>query len=225
MIENLPNWLNILFLIVTAFTLIIFYIANGKPKRLILILIGWTILHSLLSYNGFFLNTQTIPPRFTFVLLPPTILIIYGLNRKSRIWLYENKNLEVSTLLHTIRIFIEIILYYLFLNKMIPELMTFEGRNFDIFAGITAFIIGMLFILGKINDQILLFWNFIGLALILLILTNGILSSELPFQLFAFEQPNRAITYFPYALLPAVIVPIVIYSHISDILVLLHRRK
>lgn len=225
MIENLPNWLNILFIVATVFTLVMFYIANGKPKRLILILIGWTILHSVLSYRGFFLDILAIPPRFTFVLFPTTLLIIYGLNKKSRVWLYENKNLEVSTLLHTVRIIVEIILYYLFLHNMVPELMTFEGINFDILAGISALFIGILFILGKINDRILLYWNFIGLGLILFIMFNGILSSELPFQLFAFDQPNRAMTYFPFVLLPAVIVPIVIYSHISDILVLLHRRK
>ncbi|TAH22438.1 MAG: hypothetical protein EAZ08_00730 [Cytophagales bacterium] len=40
--------------------------------------------------------------------------------------------------LNIVRIPVEIILFWLFVNKAIPELMTFEGRNLDIIAGITA---------------------------------------------------------------------------------------
>ncbi len=116
MIENLPNWINAIFLIAAVFTLVVFYIANGKPKRLILIIIGWATLHSVLSYNGFFLNTEAFPPRFTYVLLPSTLLIIYGLRPKWRAWIFQNRNIEVSTFLHTVRIVVEIILYYLFVD-------------------------------------------------------------------------------------------------------------
>jgi hypothetical protein len=58
----------------------------------------------------------------------------------------------------------------------------------------------------------------IGVFFVCFILINGILSSELPFQQFAFEQPNRAVNFFPFILLPAVIVPIVIWTHITDII-------
>ena len=225
MIENLPNWINVVFLIATAFTLVMFYVSNGKPKLLILLFIAWGVLHSYLSFTGFYLNTDAFPPRFTYVILPSTLLVVYGVLPRSRQWVYQNRNLEVSTLLHTVRIAVEIILFYLFVHNMVPELMTFEGRNFDILAGISALIIGFFFLLGKLNDRLLLIWNIIGLGLILFILFTGIFSSELPFQLFAFEQPNRAMTYFPFVLLPAIIVPIVIYTHITDILVLIKRRR
>ena len=52
----------------------------------------------------------------------------------------------------------------------------------------------------------------------LFILVNGLLSSELPFQQFGFEQPNRGINFFPFVLLPATVVPIVIWTHLSDII-------
>jgi len=112
----------------------------------------------------------------------------------------------------------EFVLLYLFIYDMIPQLMTFEGRNFDIIAGVTALIVGMLYAKGKVSEKILLVWNVLGLILILFILINGILSAELPIQQFAFEQPNRALNYFPFILLPAIVVPLVIYSHITDII-------
>ena len=125
---------------------------------------------------------------------------------------------RVSTFLNTVRLPIEIILLELYLNKMIPQLMTFEGRNFDVVLGITAPIVGYLYLKKRISKIKLIAWNVIGVFFICFILVNAILSSELPFQQFAFDQPNRALNFFPFILLPAVIVPIVIWTHITDII-------
>jgi len=218
MIDHLPNWINILFLLTTVVTIIIFYLANGRSNKLILLFITWSIVQSVLAYIGFYQDTQSIPPRFALVLLPSTLFIIYGLLPTPRKWILENKNVQLSTFLHTIRVPMEFVLLYLFIYDMIPQLMTFEGRNFDIIAGVTALIVGMLYAKGKVSEKILLIWNVLGLILILFILINGILSAELPIQQFAFEQPNRALNYFPFILLPAIVVPLVIYSHITDII-------
>jgi len=101
---------------------------------------------------------------------------------------------------------------------MIPQLMTFEGINYDILIGITAPIIGFLYLKNKISKNFLMCWNIIGLILVLFIMIIGILSAELPFQQFGFEQPNRGLQYFPFILLPALIVPLMIYAHITDII-------
>jgi hypothetical protein len=100
---------------------------------------------------------------------------------------------------------------------MIPELMTFTGRNYDILIGITAPLFALFYTKQQVSKKTLLVWNIIGLAFVLFILLNGILSSKLPIQQFGFEQPTVAINYFPFVLLPATIVPIVIWTHISDI--------
>jgi hypothetical protein len=39
----------------------------------------------------------------------------------------------------------------------------------------------------------------------------------LPFQQFAFEQPNTAMLYAPYNLLPGIIVPVVMFSQLAAI--------
>jgi len=96
--------------------------------------------------------------------------------------------------------------------------MTYEGYNFDIIIGITAIAIGLLFYKNLISKKVLLIWNLIGLCFILFIFFLGILSAELPIQQFSFDQPNRAVTFFPYVLLPATIVPLVIWTHITDIM-------
>jgi hypothetical protein len=97
--------------------------------------------------------------------------------------------------------------------------MTFTGRNFDIVAGITAPLIYFICFKGdKVkNRSLLLGWNFICLGLLLNIVINAVLSAPFSFQQFAFYQPNIAVLYFPFILLPSFIVMIVLYSHLAAI--------
>ena len=225
MIENLPNWIDLTFIITCILTIGLFHFSNGKPKKLTLLIIVWSILQSILAYIGFYHISDSIPPRFGLVLIPATFLIIYGLLPKQQKWFFEKRETKISTFLHTVRLPVEIVLFGLYTHQMIPKLMTFEGRNYDILMGITAPIIGLLFMKQIISKKALIVWNVGGLILVLFILFNGILSSELPFQQFGFEQPNRGINYFPFVLLPATIVPIVIWTHISDIIKLRKEIK
>ncbi|MEM1328507.1 MAG: hypothetical protein AAGI23_21305 [Bacteroidota bacterium] len=222
MINQVPAWISPLFLLAFAIIIVGFYLSNGRPLALTIGILVWSLVHGALAANGFYEVTDAMPPRFGLVLPPATLLIILGavnrqlLARRNRFW---------STTLHTIRLPIEIVLHALFLQALLPELMTFEGRNFDIIMGITAPIVAFLIAKNKISNTALLAWNILGLILILFILVNGTLSAELPFQQFAFDQPNKAILYFPYILLPATIVPIVVFTHVTDIILLWRERK
>ena len=61
----------------------------------------------------------------------------------------------------------EIVLFWLFLEKSVPELMTFEGRNFDIIAGITAPVIYYFgFVKNTLAKPILIGWNILCLGLL-----------------------------------------------------------
>lgn len=225
MIETIPYWIELLFIVTCLITIGFFYYSNGKPIKLTILIVLWSIAQSILAYSGFYQITDSIPPRFGLVLLPSTFLIIFGLLPNQQKWMLKERNTKISTFLHSIRLPVEIVLFGLFTYHMIPKLMTFEGRNFDILMGITSPIIGVLFLNQKIGKQGLLIWNLVGLLLILFILFNGVLSSELPFQLFGYEQPNRGVNYFPFVLLPATIVPIVIWTHLSDIIKLTREIK
>jgi len=200
-----------------------FYFSNGKPKVFTMCIVLWTLVHGVLAWNGFYEKLDTTPPRFIIVLIPVLLMIGVLFNKKHLKTLVENRDLKVSTFLHVLRIPMEIILLYLMIYGLIPELMTFEGRNFDIIAGITAPLVGYLFVKGKLSKKSLLVWNIIGLFLILFIVVNALLSAELPIQQFAFDQPNKAVMLFPYMLLPATVVPIVIFTHVIDIVKLLRE--
>ena len=130
------------------------------------------------------------------------------------------------TYLNIVRVPVELVLYWLFLNKAIPEGMTFSGRNFDILVGVTApFIAYFGLRQQKIERKIILIWNFIALGLLLNIVINAVLSAPFKFQKFAFDQPNIAVLNFPFSWLPAYIVPTVLFGHLASIRQLLKTNK
>jgi hypothetical protein len=59
--------------------------------------------------------------------------------------------------------------------------------------------------------------------LLVIIVTLSVLSAKTPFQQLAFDQPNTGIAYFPFVLLPSVVVPLVAVSHIAAIRQLLKK--
>jgi len=218
MIEQLDSWIALLFIGTAILTLLFFYFANNRATKLSLAILVWSIFQSVLAYNGFYQNSNAVPPRFLLVLLPTSLVILYSLLSRHKEWIIKNRNTQISTLSHVVRIPVEIVLHQLFLSGKIPELMSFEGWNFDILAGITAPVIALLLIKEKLGKRALLIWNYIALVLVLFILTLGVLSAELPIQQLAFDQPNVALNYFPFILLASTIVPIVVWTHLTDIL-------
>ena len=171
-----------------------------------------------LGLTNFYENESTIPPRLVLLIVPAIVLIVIIFATKIGKIFINNLSIKELTLLHTIRIPVEIVLYYLFAAKAIPQIMTFEGRNFDIIAGITAPIVFYWgFVKNKLSNTVLIIWNLICLGLLANIVIIALLSAKTPFQQFAFEQPNIAVGYFPFNWLPSVVVPIVLFAHLATL--------
>jgi hypothetical protein len=216
--ENISIFTILLFLITCASTAWFFYRAANNSHLVLGILLSWAIIQCVISLTGFYQNWDAIPPRFIFLVVPWLILIIILFNLKRGQEFIDTLKIEWLTILHVVRIPVEITLYLILLAKLIPEAMTFEGRNWDILSGISAPIIYYtVFKIKKASSKVLLVWNFFCLGLLLNIVTIAILSAKTPFQQFAFEQPNVGVTYFPFVLLPSLIVPLVFFSHLVAI--------
>jgi hypothetical protein len=237
MLANLPYYISIVFALTTFATLLLFVnaIKNASQKEtrekanvIALGLIGWLIIQAIFSLqNVYNTNTYSFPPKIILLGILPTFLAILLLfittKGKQFIVSLPIKNL---TYLNTVRVPVEVVLFWLFINKTIPELMTFEGRNFDILAGITAPIIAYLgFRKTSVNRPLLLIWNFVCLGLLINIVLNALFAAPTPVQKFAFDQPNIAILYFPFSWLPTFIVPIVLLGHLISIKQLLNLKQ
>jgi hypothetical protein len=216
--NNLPISISLLFGLTTVITVWLFYKAAGNSKITLLVITVWLGIQSAIGLSGFYTVTDKIPPRFLLTILPP-VLFITGLFITSKGRKYtDSLNIKTLTILQIIRIPVEIVLFWLFIHKTVPGLMTFEGRNFDILSGLTAPVIYYFgFIKHRINKKIMLIWNFICLGLLINIIAIAILSAPFPFQRFAFDQPGIAVLYFPFNWLPACVVPLVLLSHLASI--------
>jgi len=236
MIPNLPTYIILIFGLTTVATLLLFnwIIRNSsseatrKKSNLILIgLVAWIVLQTILTLNNFYNNNlKSLPPKIIlFGILPPILVIILLFASSKGRQFIDSLPLKNITYLNIVRIPVEIVLFWLFINKAIPELMTFEGRNFDILAGISAPIMAYLvFTKKKLSRNVLLIWNFVCFGLLLNIIINALISAPSPLQKFAFEQPNVAILNFPFSWLPAFIVPIVLFGHLVSITQLLRNN-
>jgi hypothetical protein len=225
MLTGLPAYVIIIFIITVIITYLFFISAVKKKAWPSFIILLWITLTGILAYQNFFKDSSGFPPKLMLAVLPAIILIIVVLVSKKGQAFTDSLDLRKLTLLHMVRIPVELTLYWLALNKAVPELMTFTGRNFDIVAGITAPLIYLICLKGDEvkNRNLLLAWNFICLALLLNIVFIAVLSAPFSFQQFAFDQPNIAVLYFPYVLLPSFIVMIVLFSHLAAIRRLLKK--
>lgn len=224
MIENLALYIVITFIMSTLTAVGIFQYATKRgafssnaTKILSILLPFWLIFQATVSVTGFYKVTDSVPPRLVIFGIVPALVPIVALFIFARDFILRLP-LQTLTIIHIVRIPVELVLHWLYQNGQIPQLMTYEGVNFDILSGITAPIIyWFAFRGGKIHKSVLLIWNFLALGLLLNIVIRALLSFPSPLQQLAFEQPNRAIMFFPFIWLPTVVVPIVLFSHLVSI--------
>jgi len=223
MIEGLPFYVSLVFILVTLSTVVLLLRAipkaarNTFPSRLLsFVLPFWLLLQGVLSIGTFYQATDSVPPRvFAFGVLPSLVFIVafFVFFRKSFV---DELSLKALTLISVVRVFVEITLLWLYQAGQIPRIMTFEGFNFDILSGLTAIVVYFVaFRGGKINRPLLIVWNIFALGLLLNIVTIALLSFKGPIQKLGLEQPNVAVNYFPFVWLPTMVVPIVLFSHLA----------
>lgn len=224
--QQLPLYVPLVFGITTLLTIWFFYKAANRSRSALFILLGWMLLQAAVSYAGFYQDTSTLPPRFLLLVAPAVLFIILLFMVPAGRRFLDGLDPAWLTLLHVVRIPVELVLFWLFTYGAVPQLMTFEGRNFDILSGITAPIIWYFgYVKKTLSRTMLLAWNFICLGLLFNIVIHAALSAPSPVQRFAFDQPNIAVLHFPFAWLPCCIVPLVLLAHLATIRKLLNRSQ
>ncbi|MEP6946772.1 MAG: hypothetical protein ABJA02_12705 [Acidobacteriota bacterium] len=185
---------------------------------LLFILPFWLFFQGILAMGGFYEDSSGVPPRLVLFAIVPALLLIAVYLIFFRHPFIEKLPLRSLTILHIVRIPVEIVLLWLFLGGQVPHMMTFEGRNFDIVAGIAAPIVYWVsFRKGETHRGILIAFNILGLMLLANIVTIAVISLPSAVQLINFDEPNRAVLYFPYVWLPSIVVPIVLFSHLASL--------
>jgi len=224
--QAIPLYLSFAFGLITLLSVALFYKASNYSKTTLLLVTGWLLLQALLGRSNFYTTIASVPPRLLFALLPPLLFIAVLFSTTGGRKYLDRLNLKTLVLIHFIRVPVEFVLFGLFVYKVVPKIMTFEGHNFDVLSGLSAPLVYYFgFMKKRIGRTGLLFWNFACLALLINIVGTAVLSAPFPFQKFGFDQPNIAILYFPFVWLPACVVPLVLLSHLASIRQLILKKK
>ena len=182
-------------------------------NRVLISLIAWAVFTSAWTLSGMMQNFSKFPLNVMPVFAIPLITSLIITFSKTAKELLPHVEPQTIIRLQSFRIFVELVIWLLFIEQMLPVQMTFEGRNLDVLSGITAVIVAWLVASQKLNKTLLAVWNIACLGLLINILTVAILSMPTPFQYFFNEPMNMAVTKFPYAFLPAFLVPLAYILH------------
>lgn len=225
MINGLPFFVSVVFMATTLLTFILLNRVISPGKVTSWAITVWLLLTGGLALSGWLTDTTSLPPRPFLLIAVPLLVLSYLFSRPKGKKFLATLDIEQLTWIHVVRVPVELVLYWLAIYKQIPELMTFEGRNFDIVAGLTAPLIIYFGIRKKmLSAKVIIAWNALSLVLLFNIVINAIISIPSPIQQQAFDQPNVGILFFPFAWLPAFIVPAVLFAHLATLRLLIKKK-
>jgi hypothetical protein len=188
-------------------------------------LVGWLALTGMLAERGFFDDFQSIPPRLVLALGPPllTLLAVTFSRRIAPLLAALPPAWPVAA--QTFRIPVEIVLWRLAVAGVIPELLSFTGRNVDILVGLTAPVVAYAcFVRRAWPARVAVWWNWAGIVILLNVVVHAQLSAPTPWRLFETDPPTTFLADWPYIWLPDFLVPLAWLLHAVSLRQLRSRR-
>ena len=192
------------------------------PVRLFRFFVGgYLLLVGILALDRFFADFSGRPPHIFFAIVPGFLgMLFLAFHPLTLRWIREIPQRWLIGL-QSFRILIEIELFYLYRDGLLPRIMTFEGRNFDILVGLSApFVAWYVHREHKADrgcPRFVAAWNVFGLLLLTNVVVHGILSMPTAFQVFTDPPGNIGMAYFPWIWIPTFVVPLAYLLHILSL--------
>ncbi len=202
-----------LFVATTAGIAGVFWAATGRSFRALGALGIWMAITAILAARGVLADFSPPPTMLGVLVLSLAGVVVLTLSPLGKrmatvpgvAWLVG---------FQVFRIPVEIVLFRLHQEGIVPVQMTFEGMNFDILSGLTAIPVAFLASRDRLPSWALALWNVFGLALLVNILAIAILSMPLPFRVFTSGPANVFVTTVPYIWLATILVPAALAGHL-----------
>jgi hypothetical protein len=194
------------------------YINGRAALRVLAGLVVWFLYAVLMSHFGIISNSQMRPPGIAFIVGPVLLFLIFFIVRPSasaQLILVFPLWLIVGT--QCFRIGVELFLHQLWIEGLIPRMMTFKGANIDIYVGLSAPLIAWLSTRGRWGLKLAGAWNILGLLALLNVVTRAVLTAPGPLNLIHAEVSDRMISTFPFLLIPGFFVPLAVVLHLVAI--------
>lgn len=204
-----------------------FLITRNNPTasltaKYILVLLLWTTYLILIVNSGLLLNLK-VPYIPLLIVIPALLIIFYSTSRPAFKVAMGHTPLSYSVYVQSFRILVEFMIYGAFLEKVLPESVTFKGLNFDLLVGVSALLVGLLIQKEKIGWKGVLAWNLI--SVLVLGMTIYTFATFFYFSDGQLSDSNLRFLNFPYILLPGILVPYALFYHLVSIRKCLTERS
>jgi hypothetical protein len=178
----------------------------------------WLTYAGLLGYFGVVKNTTMRPPGTTLLLVPILLFLLLFLGFIVRSTAGGRVALAFPLWIilgaQSFRIGVELFLHRLWIDGLVPKMLTFEGANVDIYIGVSAALIAWLSTKGRLGMRLALVWNVLGLLALANVVIRAVLTAPGPFNLIHTEVPNRMFGTFPFLFVPGFFVPLAVVLHL-----------
>ncbi len=184
-------------------------------------LVMWFIYAGLLGYFGVLKNTTMRPPGIVFVLVPVIaflivfIVFVVRYSAGTRAALVFPVWIILST--QCFRVGVELFLHQLWIDGLVPKMLTFAGANIDIYIGASAPLIAWLSTRGQSGLRLALVWNLVGLLALANVVSRAVLTAPGLLNLIHVEVPNMMFGTFPYMFIAGFFVPLAVVLHVIAI--------
>ena len=224
MLPEVPLWMPAFFVLLALFLSLTFPWAlyrstpeseTSPLKEATALALGWLAFTGLAAFSGKLQNFEKLPPPMALLLAG---MVIGSLCLVGSPWgkqLAQNCSFAGLVGLQAFRFPLELMMHQAAEYGLMPQQMSYSGRNFDIVTGISAlFLAAALLKKPNLPRALIWLWNVLGLILLLNVVTVAVLSFPLPFRVFTNEPANIWVTYFPYVWLPCIMVSAALIGHL-----------
>jgi hypothetical protein len=210
-------------------TLVARYLNARSALAVLAGMAAWLTYAGLLAYFGVLKNTAMRPPGTVFLLAPVIVflllcfVLVIRSTEGARVALAFPLWILLGT--ESFRIGVELFLHRLWIDGLVPKMLTFDGANVDIYIGVSAPVIAWLSTRGRLGMRLALVWSVLGLLALTNVVSRAVLTSPGPFNLIHAEVPNRLFSTFPFLLIPGFCVPLAVVLHLLAIRALSSRLR
>jgi hypothetical protein len=177
-----------------------------------LVTFAWMAVTWTAASSGILREWDRRPPPFAFLVLGiiglSALMAFSGVGRR----IARFVPLWALVAVQAFRLPLELAMHAMSERGIMPGVMSYSGRNFDIVTGASAIIVALLTRGGLAGRRLVIVWNVVGMLLLANVVIVAILATP-AIRYFGDRQLNVWVTYPPFVWLPAVLVLAALAGH------------
>lgn len=188
-------------------------VRRRRAVRLGVAVVAWLSITALVAATGILRRFDATPPPFLILLIAIVVIGIAVPSSPLGTRLVRGLPLWALVGFQVFRLPLELVMHRAYVEGAMPIQMSYSGWNYDIVTGITAGVLGLWLLRGRVPRGVVAAWNILGFVLLVNIVTVAVVSTPL-FRWFGDEHVNTFVTAPPFVWLPTVLVMAALMGHI-----------